>query len=237
MTKYAKIAADLETKIRQKKLTERLPNERDLCQQYGVSRNTINQALNILEQKNLVYRRHGSGTYIRDVINVADHNVSIHLFTDGFQRSAEAENRQVKTEIIEFKPAFAPKKITDQLQVSDQTPLYEVTRLRYNNNQPACYERNIIPINLLPDLTRDDMTGSLFAYAAKQLDLKVSNAAVEVTAPLADDTIRTALKLPADVPPVVVRSEGTAFLENGKPLEFFDTYYRPEFFNLKANAN
>lgn len=46
---------------------ERLPSERDLADQMGVSRATIRQAMFELEGKNLVTRRHGSGSVVNDI--------------------------------------------------------------------------------------------------------------------------------------------------------------------------
>ena len=41
----------------------RLPPERDLCAQFGVSRNTLRTALDLLEAQGKIWRRVGSGTY------------------------------------------------------------------------------------------------------------------------------------------------------------------------------
>ena len=43
---------------------ERLPAERNLAQEFGVSRGTIRSVLQILEQQNMVQRQIGSGTYV-----------------------------------------------------------------------------------------------------------------------------------------------------------------------------
>lgn len=43
---------------------ERIPPERELAQAFGVSRNTIRQALQQLEDERLIIRRTGSGTYV-----------------------------------------------------------------------------------------------------------------------------------------------------------------------------
>lgn len=50
---------------------ERLPAERNLAEEFGVSRGTIRSVLQILEQQHLVVRQVGSGTYVshRDVAN------------------------------------------------------------------------------------------------------------------------------------------------------------------------
>ena len=50
---------------------ERLPAERNLAEEYGVSRGTIRSVLQILEQQHLVTRQVGSGTYVthREIAN------------------------------------------------------------------------------------------------------------------------------------------------------------------------
>ncbi len=50
---------------------ERLPAERNLAEEFGVSRGTIRSVLQILEQQHLVTRQIGSGTYVshRDITN------------------------------------------------------------------------------------------------------------------------------------------------------------------------
>jgi len=64
--KYLTIARDLRNFILSKQsiTTYRLPTEQQLCEQYGVSRQTIRQALLILEEENLIIRIQGSGAYI-----------------------------------------------------------------------------------------------------------------------------------------------------------------------------
>lgn len=43
---------------------QRLPSERQLAADFSASRNTVREALQILEQSNLVVRRRGSGTFV-----------------------------------------------------------------------------------------------------------------------------------------------------------------------------
>ena len=45
---------------------EKLKSENELCQMFGLSRQTVRHALGILEEEGMVVRRRGSGTYIGD---------------------------------------------------------------------------------------------------------------------------------------------------------------------------
>lgn len=45
---------------------EKIPGENELAEKYGMSRQTVRQALSLLEQELLIERRQGSGTYVRE---------------------------------------------------------------------------------------------------------------------------------------------------------------------------
>jgi GntR family transcriptional regulator len=64
--KYQRAAEVLRQQILDGSLkpSERLPSERDLCLQLGVSRITIRLALKLLGDEGLIKRLHGSGTYV-----------------------------------------------------------------------------------------------------------------------------------------------------------------------------
>ena len=44
---------------------QRLPGENEMAQEYGMSRQTVRQALSLLEQEQVIERRQGGGTYVR----------------------------------------------------------------------------------------------------------------------------------------------------------------------------
>ena len=46
---------------------QRLPTEAELMQQYGVSRTTVTRTLRDLEQRGVIWRRQGSGTFVKEV--------------------------------------------------------------------------------------------------------------------------------------------------------------------------
>ena len=48
------------------KPTDPIPSENELCRMYGVSKNTVLQAIQSLVNKRLVYRVRGKGTFVAD---------------------------------------------------------------------------------------------------------------------------------------------------------------------------
>ena len=64
---YQRVILDLEKLIKKMKPNEKLPSERQLLVKYGVSRNTIRLALQNLEERGLIYRLHGKGTFVSSI--------------------------------------------------------------------------------------------------------------------------------------------------------------------------
>lgn len=63
------VADQIEQLYREGKIAagKRLPAERDLCDDFGVSRTVIREAINILEAKGLLSSLSGSGTYVQEI--------------------------------------------------------------------------------------------------------------------------------------------------------------------------
>lgn len=70
MLKYLTLAQWIKDQIQSGRLLpgSKLYSESQLCEKFSVSRNTVRQALNYLEQENYIYRIQGSGTYISDSV-------------------------------------------------------------------------------------------------------------------------------------------------------------------------
>ena len=66
MKKYEQLLNDLRQSILNGSLPKgsRLPSEAKLSSQTGYSRQTVRQALDILEKENLIIKKHGSGSYV-----------------------------------------------------------------------------------------------------------------------------------------------------------------------------
>lgn len=63
--KYQTVADSLRSGIQAGKYQKTLPTEQALCAQFQVSRQTVRQALSLLEAEGLIERRQGSGSHIR----------------------------------------------------------------------------------------------------------------------------------------------------------------------------
>ena len=79
MVKYQEIANELRSQIQAGvyKPGEQLALEREMCEQYGVSRITIKKAVDQLVKEGLVVKRRGSGTFVKSLANEDVHDISM----------------------------------------------------------------------------------------------------------------------------------------------------------------
>lgn len=63
---YEKIKSDIISGVY--KSGDKIPGEKGLAEKYDISRQTVRQALSILEQNGLIERRQGSGTYVAEIV-------------------------------------------------------------------------------------------------------------------------------------------------------------------------
>lgn len=83
MKKYIHIAQTLAQEIQEGRwpVGSRLPIEPELCDRFDVARQTLRQAIGVLEEQGLVERLQGSGTYVRALVPAARRRQTVCVMT------------------------------------------------------------------------------------------------------------------------------------------------------------
>ncbi|MFX3901848.1 winged helix-turn-helix domain-containing protein, partial [Streptococcus suis] len=69
---YLELVDELVVAIRERRApNDKLFSDRELTQFYGVSRITVRLALQEMEKRGLVYKKHGKGTYLSEISDTA----------------------------------------------------------------------------------------------------------------------------------------------------------------------
>lgn len=115
----------------------RLPSERDLAQLFGVNRATVGEAINLLEQRGLVSKRHGSGTYVKAIPDsvVADSIERYFIFRNCLHEDLVAVREMQEPEIA----AMAARNATaeDIARLKELTENMEQNVTKGGNVDPA----------------------------------------------------------------------------------------------------
>jgi GntR family transcriptional regulator len=196
--------------------------ERQLCERFGVSRATSNKALSNLVSEGLLEFRKGVGTFVRG--HALDYNLrTLVSFTD----KALAAGKQPSTEILDFRRVLARDILDDVpqlLQVPPDSALYYMERLRSADALPVILERRYVVAEYCPDLTRDDVTGSLYRMWTERYGLSIEEADERIRAVNARGGDARTLKLRDGAAAMLIQSVG--YLANHRPLWSERTLYR-----------
>lgn len=156
--KYQKISSTIESQIENGYYDQKLPTEDELIQTFGVSRNTIRKAIDILVKKGYIIPIQGSGMFIRDV---ASNGVNLENFRG---LTSDYPNHKIGTELLIFTTINAPSEIAKAMKCEVGTELYHVVRLRKIDDIPWVIEYSYFNKTLIPYLNREIIEHSIYHY-------------------------------------------------------------------------
>ncbi|MBC1483289.1 GntR family transcriptional regulator [Listeria sp. FSL L7-1485] len=224
-TKYELIANDLRRKIQEKSYepNEQLPFEKDLCKAYNASRITIRKAMDILVNEGYIYKRRGSGSYVKDIE------------PKEFTHSTLLENfngREITTEVIDFTVIKSPDDIAQKLKLSSSEFVYDIYRLRKKNDQPIAIERSFMPIQLIQGMRLDVLADSVYTFMEEELSLTPKSIHRSIRASRPSKLEGKWLQVDWNYP--LLEIEQTVFLDNGRPCEYSLTKIKTDEYEFKT---
>jgi DNA-binding GntR family transcriptional regulator len=218
---YFQIAVDLRRRIAEGDWTagERIAGELSLAQEYDVSRVTLRQALAELVKDDLLERRRGSGTFVRERHRPLVYDLD---FTTGVLTSKlRAQGFVLRGELLDAGVVEAPgADLCRRLALAPGEAAEFVVRRIIIDEEPAAIYRSWFRSALVPDIHRSQRHHeSLAIVLAEDYGLVPARSEneIEVVRGIREEV--ALLDAPADVPLVVVT--GSTFLEDESPLEFF----------------
>ncbi|WOO87763.1 GntR family transcriptional regulator [Mollicutes bacterium LVI A0039] len=236
MIKYKQVA----DKIRQQILNEEfdsnsaLPIERELCETYNVSKDTMKKALSILVNEGLIYRQSGKGTFIHENIKNNQQQFLDNSLA-GYSAQRQHDDNTVSTTVTYLEVIKAPQDAIKYLRITADSFVFHYERIRNLNDKNEIIEETYVPIELMPNLTETILQGSMFQYIEDDLDLKIKSAHKSIHVTKANDYEATILNInPGDPLPVTT---DIIYLSTGTPIIYSLVKYNYERFNFVTMIN
>ncbi|UOQ85395.1 GntR family transcriptional regulator [Gracilibacillus salinarum] len=175
--RYIHVIEQIKTKINEGELEagERLPSEMELAKQLNVSRNTLREALRILEEENIIIRRHGIGTFINKKPAFSGGIEELFSITDFIKR----EGKDPGTEMLFHGATEAHSEDKRELQIEEDDQVYLVKRVRTADNEPLVYCIDKIPLSLVGEDYQLDEQSMLQSLQEKK-NITISYAKAEI---------------------------------------------------------
>jgi GntR family transcriptional regulator len=154
MPRYHRIADEVRRQIRAGDLAagERLPNQRRLAREFGVTLMTLRQALELLEREHLIARRHGLGTFVA--------TPSIDYDVLQLRRLAPdllAQGEPVSTRLLGRRVVPADRGVATALGLGPRARVLALERLRLVDRHPMGLQRSFLPSRIGDELLRADL--------------------------------------------------------------------------------
>jgi DNA-binding GntR family transcriptional regulator len=205
---------------------DRLPSERWLCDELGVSRATVRRAIEELVRDGLVEGR-GRGSYVCGDAVAEPRNTLMSLSELGRSRGLEASARALDAGI-----RAATIDEADAFGIAPGAELFVLRRLRLLDGMPIALDLNRVPLRLAPSLPGVDFSGASL-YAALEADgHRPARADYDVEARAVDTDEAELLELTPGAP--VLLATTVAFDEAGRIVDMGRTVYRADRYRFQA---
>jgi GntR family transcriptional regulator len=131
----------------------RLPSEEELAEQLSVSRPTLRESLRLLEERGMISRRHGRGTFVRDrpIHKELNRNFGITsmIRAAGYAPSVRDSSIVAVT---------ADDKLAEALGLAVGDPVWQIERVRLADERPVVFSIDSLPKYLV---AREDLDSVL----------------------------------------------------------------------------
>lgn len=119
---------------------DRFHTEQGLCEQFGVSRATVRQAMAELEAEGLLQRRKGFGTLVNRQ-KIEESFSPMTNFSDQWARSG----RSLKVEVQRVERIPCPARMAETLQLAEGAPVLYIERYRLSGALRVAWDQRFIP--------------------------------------------------------------------------------------------
>lgn len=206
---------------------QRLPSERELSEQYHVSRMTVRQALLSLARDGFIYTRVGKGTF------VADAKIDQQLRTlTGFSQDVTTRGSLPSSRVIEAGVIGAAPEVAAALRLTPQSEVIRLERLRLSDGLPLALEMTHLPFARFPGLLAHDFAKeSLYGVLEAEYGVALTQAEQVLEAAVADAGELALLEMTP--PAAVMRMQRLTVDNEGEPVEFVLSSYRGDRYKFR----
>jgi GntR family transcriptional regulator len=204
---------------------EKLPSEFDLAKQLGVSRATLREALRILEEENVIIRRHGVGTFVN----------ARPLFTSGIEQLNSVTNMIKQADMKPgtiFLSSSSENPTEEDIRRFSCSPDMEIVvieRVRTANGDPVVYCVDKIPKSFLPETFSHDEE-SIFSIIEDVTDRKITYAVAKIEPVGYHEKISPILECEPETALLVLKQ--MHFDEMDEPVLFSVNYFKADKFSF-----
>ncbi|OTN75026.1 trehalose operon repressor [Enterococcus sp. 8G7_MSG3316] len=229
MNKFKEIFLDLEQKIVAKEYPPHtlLPSENQLIQTYGVSRETVRKALNLLRNAGYIQKKQGKGSIVLD-LNRFDFPIS---GLTSFRELQETQRIPSETKVVEIRKIAVSPKLHEITEWPVAAESWKLVRQRKIDGEVVILDKDYLDASIIQTLPEKRAQVSIYDYFENDLGLEIAYAQKEITVDPVNKELRDLMDLhPDDQHVVTVRS--LVYLEDTRCFEYTESIHRLDKFRF-----
>jgi GntR family transcriptional regulator len=216
--------------IDQLQVGEAIPPERRLSSDLGISRLTLRAALDDLVRDGYLERRHGSGTF------VSEPKIAQQLTLTSFSEDMRRRGMTAGSKTIELRETHAGAAVGRALNVSPDSRVVLIRRLRLADGEPMALETLHVPAGRVPGLTREALeNASFYELLEKEYGVVIASGMQSIEPTVTNDEESELLGVPLHSPAFLF--ERTSRTASGETVEFVRSLYRGDRYRLVAELS
>lgn len=179
-TRHAQISQHLREAIEQNIYgpKEKLPSEKELAEQFKVSRITVRRALQTLENENLIQRSQGRGSFVCDA--EAGHPA---LELTDFNEDMARVGKNATSKVLQKQLVPSSEQVRLALQLKKDTKVLELTRLRLANGQPIAIDKTYLPVFYAQLIEGEDLEKeTIYEILETKYDITIQRGCIKIKA-------------------------------------------------------
>ncbi|BBB02222.1 putative GntR family transcriptional regulator [Actinacidiphila reveromycinica] len=207
----------------------RLPPERELCRQLGISRVTLRKALADLVEAGVLSPSHGRGWYVAQAAQKKEWPNNLESFSETASRMGLTPHSTVLR--AETTPASIDE--AEQLGIAPGTPLFRLERVRLLEGVPIALDLTWLRRALVPDIGDVDFTERSLYSTLSAAGVEPVRADSTIEATKADERAAEHLDLAPGDPVLVMRQ--LALSARQEPLFVSTIQYAGDRYRLRTS--
>jgi len=178
---YYKLYVDLKESLNSGKYQkgDKLPTEKELCQNYGISRLTVRRAMDELRREGFIERLKGKGTFVTG----SKREEQLAILT-GFTDEARKRGSETRSVVLENKLVRVPADAVELFDIPADAMVVLLKRVRFLEGEPYAIEEAYLnvgaDIRFLNITQRDMEKESLYGILRKEFNINISYAEEEM---------------------------------------------------------
>lgn len=206
---------------------DQLPSEPELAAAYSVSRSTVREALQGLENEGVVRRVHGLGTFVTQLQPRVSGALDVDL---GVTEAVQAANQRLGVQVLRVEETAAPREIAERLVLPPASRVLLIERIILANDRPAALAVDAIPARISQSAETPYLDGSVYRHLERDCGVVLVGGVAHVSAVDAD--VRMARLLRVDLGAALLRMEQVERSEEGELVLYSLEHYVPSCFDL-----